>query len=141
MSDQPSPYQSASVSASKNSKRSRNRRLIYLLFSALAGLLVGSYISSELLYVRFPDSERTINEIVSHTIGSVISSQLAMTLGLFATFKFAGLFQVCIAVLGILLSLLGTIFYFRNGKKRSLLAVFVGFVCWAHNNHLAFAAV
>src|SRR6266576_3009991 len=65
-------------------------RLLILIVTGCVGIILGSYISAELLYLHYPEESRSINSVYSNTIEAVLSSPLSMSFGVLPTLGFYG---------------------------------------------------
>gem|GEM_PF-2358272 len=138
---QPNPYLSPKVDTAANAQSVAGvRQTATLALIAGIGIITGSYISAELFHIRFPLEPRSIDGLLSETIGATLSSPISMTLGMIPTLKFYDS-HGWLVLPGIILTLAGFVLYSRRGGRFALLLVFLGFVLWSHNNLLAFHAL
>ena len=115
-------------------------RVVKILAVAFLGIVFGSWVSAELLYVHHPTEVRTQSEVIGNTIAGTLTSPIGMSFGLLATFRFfAG--HGWLVLPGILLVVIGVVQFWRHGSSKYLLVTFIGFVLWAHNNYLSFNAL
>jgi hypothetical protein len=137
----PNPFESPGALGKANAETVKARfRLTKLFTVALLGVVVGSYMSAELLYVHHPTEDRVASEVVNNTIAGTLSAPLGMSFGLLATFRFFGE-HGWLVLPGILMVVIGSTRFWRRGSWRYLLIVFIGFALWAHNNYLSFSAL
>ena len=116
------------------------KRLLILAATGSIGIVLGSYISAELVYVHYPNEPRLVRDVYSHTVEAVTSSPLSMTFGVLPSLGFYHLHGY-LALLGALMAICGSAFYFACGERLLLIVVVVGFVLWSHNNFLVFNAL
>lgn len=118
----------------------RRRRVVAIALVAAFGLVVGSYISAELLHIHHPTQPRTNSQVLSGTIGGILGSPIAMSIGVLPTLRF---FEShgWLVIPGMFLSPLAAAWYYKHAGRLALFLVFAGLVLWSHNNYLAFQAL
>ena len=138
---QENPYSAPNQNSNEISKSpQKGKRIICLLAVAFAGIAIGSYISSELLFWHYPDEIRTSNNVAKNTIGGLITSPVGMTIGVLPTIRFYRS-HGWLVFPGALMATIGSYLYFRNGKNLNLAFAVFGFILWSHNNTLSFQAL
>ena len=115
-------------------------RVATLMVVGGIGVIVGSYISAELLHVHYPDQSRSGNAVLANTVEATLSSPLSMSVGLFPTLGVYGSHGFLV-IPGALMAVVGGMVYFVRGRRALLAVVLIGFILWSHNNYLGFHAL
>lgn len=111
-----------------------------LIATACTGVVAGSYVSAELLYLYYRDENRAMVDVLSNTVAALLSSPFSMSFGMLPTVGFYGSHGFLV-IPGAMMAIAGSIAYYRHGKTAALLIVLAGFVLWSHNNYLGYHAL
>ena len=119
----------------------KGKKILLTIVFAAVGLVIGGYISAELLYVHHPSTARSWTHVWNHTFDAVIYFPISMTIGLVINFTVFGLWHGLIALVGVMAAMAGAYYFHTTSKVRYGLLLAAGVALWAHNNYLAFSAL
>ena len=119
----------------------KKSEILFALFSVTGGTFVGSFLSALMLYIHYPDSDKSLEVFIQNGIAAFLFSPISMTIGIFPTFGFYGWIHGATALLGMFLAVTCLICYFRTSIQWILSLVIIGFALWASNNYLSWAAM
>ncbi len=134
------PYTAPTSASTAAPEGSRRRRLVLLIVVGSFGILVGSYLSAEFLYMHYPKETRSIGIVMSNTMSAAMSSPLSMSIGVLPALQFYRLNGLLVA-LGAMIALGGSWVYIRQGRSWWLMVALIGFILWSHNNFLSCSAM
>ncbi len=134
------PYTMPTNSSTEAPEGSRRRRLVLLIMVGSFGILLGSYLSAEFLYMHYPEEPRSIVIVMSNTLSAVTSSPLSMSIGVLPTLQFYRLHGLLV-LLGATIALGGSLVYILKGRSWWLIVALIGYILWSHNNFLSYSAM
>ena len=89
------------------------RKILSTLLTIIGGTFIGSFSSALMLYIHYPDSEKSIEGFIQNGIEAFLFSPLSMTIGIFPTFGFYGWLHGVTAIFGMFLAVASLIYYFK----------------------------
>ena len=117
------------------------RKVLSALISIVGGTFVGSFASALMLYIHYPNSDKSLEALSQNAIEAFIFSPFSMTIGIFPTFGFYGWLHGATAIFGMFLAITSLIRYFKTSKQWIPTLIITGFALWANNNYLSWAAM
>ena len=134
------PYTVPTNASAEAPEGSRRRRLVLLIMVCSFGILLGSYLSAEFLYMHYPEEPRSIVIVMSNTLSAVTSSPISMSIGVLPTLQFYRLHGLLV-LLGATIALGGSLVYILKGRSWWLIVALIGYILWSHNNFLSYSAM